>query len=448
MERKTFFGGVHPYEGKELSRNMAFRECPAGDELVFPLNQHIGKPARPIVKKNDKVLAGQVIAEADGFVSANVISSCSGTVKALENRPGPSGRMAPCIIITNDGANAKTAEYGKITDYKNLSASEILDKVKAAGITGMGGAGFPTHVKLAPKDPEAIRYVMVNGAECEPYITCDDQLMRTFSKEIVKGLEIMLKLFKNAQGCIVIEENKPEAIDAMKEACSGAERMRVCPVETKYPQGGERSIISVITGKHLKLGMLPMDVGCIVENVSTVRAIYRAVCMNEPLVERGFTVSGEGVAQPCNLIVKIGTPYSKVLEAAGGFPEGVEPKKILCGGPMMGVAMPGLDAGVCKNHNALTVLVDDPVELAEEQMTECIRCGRCNQACPLGLSPQLMAAAAKKRDYERYENKLYGLDCIACGSCTYTCPAKRPLMQVFKQTKAEIMAAKKKQGGK
>lgn len=448
MSKKTFKGGVHPYEGKELSRDKGFRSCPAGQELIFPLGGHIGKPAVPLVKKNDRVLAGQKLAEANGFMSANVICSCSGAVKSIEKRPDVSGKMTMCIIVENDEAYEKTETPAPKRDINRLSTQDILERVVAAGITGMGGAGFPTHVKLAPEDTGAINHIMVNGAECEPYITCDDQLMRNFSDEIVRGLEVMLRMFPNAVGEIVIEENKPEAISAMSAACAGHDRISVYPVETKYPQGGERSIISVITGRHLKLGMLPKDVGCIVENVATVRAIYRAVCLGEPLIERGFTVSGEGVAQPCNLIVKLGTPFSKVLEAAGGYKEGVEPAKLLCGGSMMGIAMPGLEAGVWKNHNALTVLSQDPAAEAEAQMTECIRCGRCNQACPLGLSPQLMAAAAKKRDYERYEKKLYGLDCIACGSCTFICPAKRPLMQVFKQAKAEIMGLKRKQGEK
>lgn len=445
---KTFPGGVHPYDGKEYARDVGYRACPAGAELVFPLNQHIGKLARPLVHKNDAVLVGQPLAEADGFVSAHILSSCSGKVKALEGRPGVTGAVVPCIVIENDGAYKPAQGIGREVNYKRLSREEILERVRAAGIVGMGGAGFPTHVKLAPKDPSAIQYVLANGAECEPYITCDDQLMRTYSEEIVEGLAIMLELFPQAEGVIVIEENKPEAIAAMQQACEGQNRMRVFPVETKYPQGGERSIISVVAGKHLKLGMLPADVGCLVENVATIRAIYRAVSRSEPLLERGFTVSGDGVKEPCNLMVKIGTSFADVLAAAGGFLDGAEPQKLLCGGPMMGISMPGLEAAVCKNNNALTVLLEDPVAVAERQMTACLRCGRCNQVCPLGLTPQMMAVAAQRKDYERYEKKLYGLDCIACGSCTYICPARRPLMQLFKQAKAEIMAEKRKQGDK
>lgn len=444
---KTFFGGVHPDERKELSREAALRPGPAWPELVFPLSQHIGKPAKPVVQKGDQVLAGQVLAQADGFVSAPVISSCSGTVTAIEPRPCVGG-TGMCVVVENDMAYTPAPGVGQEVDLAGLSSQEILDKIQAAGIVGMGGAGFPTHVKLAPKDPGAIRYVLANGAECEPYITCDDQLMRTYPQEIVGGMEVVLALFPNAKGVVVIEENKPEAIAAMTAACAGHDRLEVRAVKTKYPQGGERSIISVVAHKHLRLGQLPADVGCVVDNVGTLRAIYRAVCHSEPLMERGFTVSGDAVRTPCNLIVRIGTPFAAALEAAEGYVSGVTPEKLLCGGPMMGIAMTDLAAPICKNNNALVALSVDPVAVAQAQMTECLRCGRCTQVCPLGLTPQMMAAAARRGDYERYEKKLYGLDCIGCGCCTYICPARRPLMQLFKQTKAEIMAAKRKEAAK
>lgn len=444
MVRKTFQGGVHPNDAKEYAKDVPYQVYLPKGELIFPLNQHIGKPAKPVVKKGDEVLAGQVIAEADGFVSANIVSSCSGRVKAVESRRTVAGTTALCIVIENDGNYTLAEGIGKETDADALSEKEILDRVRNAGIIGLGGAGFPTHVKLAPKNPEGIEYVIANGAECEPYITCDDQLMRTKADEIVAGLKIMLRLFPNAEGVIVIEENKPEAIAAMEKACAGESKVRVFPVETKYPQGGERSIMSVVAGKHIKLGMLPADVGCVVDNVATIQAVYRAVCKSEPIMERGFTVSGDAVKDPCNLMVRIGTSFAEVLEAAGGIREGMEARKLLCGGPMMGISMASLDVPICKNNNALTVMSIDEVAEAEKKQTACLRCGRCNQVCPLGLTPQMMAVAAERKNYERYEKKLYGLECIACGSCTYICPAKRPLMQLFKQAKAEIMAAKKK----
>lgn len=442
MEIKTFHGGVHPAEHKELSKESPLTQLLPKGELVYMTNQHIGKPASPVVKKGDRVLAGQIIAEAGGFVSANIVSSVSGTVKAVEPRKNASGGSAMAIVVENDGEYTLAEGVGVECDTNGLTGQEILSKVQKAGIVGMGGAGFPTHVKLTVKTPEKIDYVIANGAECEPYITCDDQLMRTKAAEIVEGMEYMLRLFPNAKGIVVVENNKPEAIAAMEQACQGHDRVYVQPVKTKYPQGGERSLITVITGKHLKLGMLPADAGCVVDNVATIYAIYRAVKFNEPLMERGFTVSGDAVQNPGNFIVKIGTSHQELVDACGGFKQ--DPKKVLSGGPMMGFAMTGLEAPICKNNNALTCLTVDEVEIAEGQMTACLRCGRCSRACPLGLSPQLMQVAAIRKDYDRYEHKLYGLDCIGCGCCTYGCPAKRPLMQLFKTTKAEIMATKKR----
>ena len=416
---------------------------PKGD-LVFPINQHIGKPAKPIVSKGDTVLAGQIIAEADGFVSANIISSCSGTVKAIEERHTASGSRAICIVIENDGQYTLAPGIGNTPHDGTLSSKDILDAIKAAGIVGMGGAGFPTHVKLTSKNPEAIDYVIANGSECEPYITSDDRLMQDENRGIVEGLRLVLQLFPNAQGVIAIENNKPDAIRAMEAVCAGEKNITVQPVLAKYPEGGERNLISVISGRDLRFGQLPADVGCMVCNVSTLNAIYHAVHKSEPLMERYFTVSGNAIANPRTFSVRIGTSCSELVEAAGGIKPGCDVKKVLFGGPMMGVAIPSLDLPICKNNNALTVLTEDDVEIAQAQETACIRCGRCTRVCPIHLIPQAMADAAERKDYAQYEKRLYGLDCIACGSCTYVCPAKRPLMQLFKETKAAIMAAKRK----
>ena len=444
MKKVTFQGGVHPNDQKAFSRDIPFSVYEPKGDMVFPLSQHIGAPANPVVTKGDEVLAGQIIAEAGGFVSANIISSCSGKVKSIEKRMTATGAKVQSIVIENDGEFRTVEGIGTEVDYRTLTKDEILGKIKAAGIVGLGGAGFPTHVKLAPKNAEEIKYVIANGAECEPYITCDDQLMRTCAAEIVTGMEIFLQLFPNAEGIDLIEENKPEAIGAMQKACEKASKVRVLPVQTKYPQGGERSCITVVTGKHLKLGMLPADLGCVVDNVATIYAVYNAVCKSTPLMVKGLTVSGNAVKNPGNFLVRIGTCFEELFEAAGGVKDGVELKKAICGGPMMGFAMANLEVPVQKSNNALTLLAADDVEKAQLQMSACLRCGRCNDACSLGLVPQMMATAAERKDYERYEKKLYGLECVACGSCTYVCPAKRPLMQLFKQTKAEIMAAKKR----
>ncbi len=445
MGNSTFRGGVHPKGMKELSRDKTIqRYLPKGD-LVFPLSQHIGKPAVPVVQKNDPVLAGQIIAKADGFVSANIISSCSGKVKAIEPRMTSAGVMAQCIVIENDQKFTLMEGIGQPTNYKLLTNAEIIGKVQAAGIVGLGGAGFPTHVKLSPKNPDEIDYIIANGAECEPYITCDDQLMRNQPGWVVGGLKVLLHLFPNAKGVIAIEDNKPEAIAAIEQEVAGNDRISVLPLTTKFPQGGERNLVHAVTGRKMASTDLPANLGCIVDNVTTLTAIYRAVALNEPLMEKGFTVTGEAVAEPGNYIIKIGTNVRELLDAAGGFKE--EPKKVLLGGPMMGMAITDLDIPIAKSYNALTCLTEDPVEIAQEQMTACIRCGRCARVCPIGLVPQMMQEAAVRRDYKRYE-RLHGVDCIACGSCTFICPAKRPLTQLFKVTKSEILARRRKEAAK
>ena len=444
----SFRGGVHPPDKKALSRDVPLTEFNAKGDMVYPLSQSIGKPAKAIVKKNDPVLAGQLIAEADGFVSANVYSSCSGKVKAVEKHRTISGQMLECIIAENDGEYTPAADYSVRRDISGITAEEITARVKEAGIVGLGGAGFPTHVKLAPKDASDIKYVIVNGAECEPYITCNDQLMRTNAAEIVEGTEIVLKLFPNAEAVIAIEDNKPEAAAAMQKACEGKEKVRVAVLHTKYPQGGERSLITAIAGIDFPVASLPADVGCIVDNVGTIYAVQRAVVYGEPLFRHVMTLTGEAVVNPGNFIIRDGTLVSELVETCGGVKDPEALKKVLAGGPMMGFALTNLDVPVVKTTNAITMLDDDQSETAQEYQTACLHCGRCTTVCPQGLIPQLMADAVEDGNLDRYENKLYGLECIACGSCTYICPAKRPLTQIFKQTKAEIMALKRAAGGR
>ena len=445
--KNTFRGGVHPEGHKDLSRESRLRLFDPKGEMVFPLSMHIGKPAKPVVKKNDEVKVGQLLAEADGFISAPIHSSCSGKVKAIEKRRVLGGGMAECIVIANDGQFTPFADYTQRADAAQLSNSDIIQRVKDAGVVGLGGAGFPTAVKLQPKNPEGIEYVIANGAECEPYLTCNDQLMRTNAHDVIEGLELMLRLFPNADGVIAIEDNKPEAIEAMQLAATGHARIVVFPMQTKYPQGGERSLISAIAGVDFSISQLPADVGCLVDNVGTIYAIQRAVLYKEPLFAQCFTLTGEAVANPGNYIVRDGTSFAELLEAAGGLKEGVTLRKALVGGPMMGVAVGSLDVPIQKQNNGLTLLAEDPVEAAERVMTACLHCGRCTTVCPVGLMPQLMADAAEMGNYERYEQKLSGLECVQCGSCTYICPAKRPLMQTFKRAKAEIQAQKKREGG-
>ena len=441
--KTTFRGGAHPKERKDLSENAALRVFDAKGEMVFPLGQHIGKPAKPVVKRGDPVLVGQRIAEADGFVSAHIISSCSGKVKAIEKRRTISGAMLECVVIENDGLYTMAEGIGEKHDISGITKEEILSLVTEAGIVGLGGAGFPTAVKLAPREPDKIKYVIANGVECEPYLTCNDQLMQLKAAEIVEGLEITLKLFPNAVGVIGIERNKPKAIEAMRKACQGKEKISVLDLPTKYPQGGERSLIQVVAGVDFPTSKLPADVGCIVDNVGTLYAIYRAVVYHEPLFSHVMTVSGDAVKNPANLIVRDGTSFREIMEECGGLKEGVTLKKALVGGPMMGLTLSSLDIPIHKTTNGLLLLSQDENEIAEAQMTACLHCGRCTTVCPQGLMPQMMAEAAERGNLERYEKKLYGLECIACGTCTYICPAKRPLTQVFKQVKSEILAARR-----
>ena len=319
MGLATFKGGIHPYEGKELSESKPVSVLQPKGEMVFPLSQHIGAPAKPLVAKGDHVLVGQKIGEPGGFISACVISSVSGTVKALEPRMVANGAMVPSIIVENDGKYETVEGFGRDRDPKTLSKEEIRNIVKEAGIVGLGGAGFPTHVKLTPKDESAIDTIIVNGAECEPYLTSDYRMMLEEPESIVKGLNVILSLFDNAKGVIGIENNKPEAIKKMTELVKDEPRITVCPLLTKYPQGGERSLIYAVTGRKINSSMLPADAGCIVDNVDTVISIYNAVCKTTPLIRRIITVTGDAIASPQNYSVRVGTSYKELLEASGGF---------------------------------------------------------------------------------------------------------------------------------
>lgn len=440
MGLATFIGGIHPYEGKELSESKPVQELtPTSGEMVYPLSQHIGAPAKPLVAKGDYVLAGQKIAEAGGFISANVISSASGTVKAIEPRRVPNGSMAMSIVIENDGEYKMVEGIGEDRDYTKLSKQEIRDIVKEAGIVGLGGAGFPTHVKLTPKDDSKIEYVLVNGAECEPYLTSDYRMMLEEPEKIIGGLKIILQLFENAKGVIGIENNKPEAISKLTEMVKDEPNITVCPLLTKYPQGGERSLIYAITGRKVNSSMLPADAGCIVDNVDTVLSIYMAVAKSTPLMRRIVTVTGDAVANPQNFKVKLGTSYQAVLDAAGGFK--TEPEKIINGGPMMGQAMFDLDTPVVKNSSALTCLTKD--EVAANAETPCIRCGKCVSVCPSHIVPQMMMDAAERNNLTLFEG-LNGMECMECGSCTFICPAKRPLTQAFKEMRKAVAASRRK----
>ncbi len=438
MPRFTFSGGVHPFEGKELSKDKPITRLEAGSTLVYPVSQHIGAPANPIVKPGDRVLRGQMIAEAGGFVSAPIFSSVSGTVKAIEPRRVVTGDSVNSIIIENDFLGEEV-KYNPLMDWNLATKQEILDAVKDAGIVGMGGAGFPTHVKLSPKDPDNITYVIANCAECEPYLTSDYRRMLEEPEKLIGGMKILLRLFDNAHGIIAIEENKPDCIALLKKLTHEDKRITVKGVYTKYPQGAERMLIHATTGRKINSTMLPADVGCIVDNVDTLVAIYNAVVYGKPLMERIVTVTGDAVADPKNFSVPIGISYREVLDADGGFK--VQPEKIICGGPMMGFAMFGLDVPTTKTSTALLAFAHD--EVAASETTACIKCGRCVQVCPGRVMPNVLADMAEHFDSKGFvENG--GMECCECGCCSFICPAKRPLTQSIKSMRKIELANRRK----
>ena len=438
MGISTFKGGVHPYDGKDLAKDQPIRRIKPKEILVYPLSQHIGAPASPIVAVGDTVLRGQKIAEAGGFVSAPVFASVSGTVTAIEPRHVATGDLVNSIIIENDGEMKETDFHG-VEDVASLSKEQIIEKVKEAGVVGMGGAGFPTHVKLSPKEPDKIEFIIANCAECEPYLTADYRRMLENPEELIGGMKIVLRLFDHAKGILGVEDNKPDCIQKLKELTKDEERIEVMPLKTKYPQGGERQLIYATTGRAINSKMLPADAGCIVDNVETLVAINRAVKEGKPVMDRIFTVTGDAVANPGNFEYCIGMSYAEILEEAGGFKE--DPEKMISGGPMMGFAVFSLEIPTTKTSSSLLCFKKDDVSASE--VTACINCGRCVSVCPEQIVPSRLAKMSQFHDSESFE-KWNGMECIECGSCSYICPAKRPLAQYIKTMKKQILAERRK----
>ena len=439
MGKLTFRGGIHPYEGKELSKDHPIEKyLPKGD-LVYPLSQHIGAPSVPCVKKGDTVLAGQKIADAGGFVSVPLHASVSGTVKGIEKRLNAIGSMVDCIVIENDQQYQET-EFQEAR-LEDLTKEEILNRIKEGGVVGMGGAGFPTHVKLAPKDPSKIEYILVNGAECEPYITSDYRRMIEEPEKVVKGLQVILTLFDSAKGYICIEDNKPDCIAKMKGLVKDIDRIEVKEMMTKYPQGGERTLIYAATGREINSTMLPADVGCVVDNVETVISVYKAVILGRPVNSRVVTVTGDGIKEPKNLLVLAGTDMSELVDAAGGLKAKIA--KAISGGPMMGFALYDLHVPCTKTTSAFLFLEHDAVSEAQEIQTACINCGRCVSVCPGHVLPARLAKLAERGDMAGFE-ALDGMECCECGCCSYICPAKRPLTQSIKSMRKMVLASRRK----
>lgn len=430
---ETFERGIHPAYHKELASGKAIEQAQLPQRIVVPLSQHIGAPTQAEVNIGDEVKKGQVIGVTTSFVSSPVHSSISGKVIAIAPFPTPGGKMVPSVVIESDGKD-EAVHYKEDPDYMNLSAEEIKAKIKDAGIVGLGGAAFPTNVKLSPPKEKTIDAVMINGAECEPYLTADHRLMVERAKEVMEGLKIIMKSLGVRNGYIGIEENKPDAIEAMESAVAGEAGIEVHALEIKYPQGAEKMLIKAILGREVPTKGLPMDVGVVVQNVGTAFAVYEAVRYGKPLIERVVTITGEGITEPKNMMVRIGTLMSDVIEQCGGLVDGAV--KVISGGPMMGFAQWTLDVPVIKGTSGILVLSEKEY-VSSDEYSACIRCGSCLDVCPMGLNPSQLSILSEKGFFE--ETKDYNLfDCFECGSCAYVCPAKRPMVQFMRLAKSQV----------
>lgn len=440
MKLHTFkIGGIHPEENK-ITAEMPTQTAELPKQAIFPLSQHIGAPAKPVVKRGDKVKVGTLLAEAGGFVSAPIYSSVSGTVAKIDSEFDATDYRKPAIIINVEGDEWEESidrgdKLETLEEHPELTPEEIVSRVKAAGVTGMGGAGFPTHVKLCPPPTTKAECIIVNAVECEPYITSDYRLMMEHPDEIIVGLELLMKAAKVERGYIGIEENKPEAIKLLTEKTANDSRIEVIPLAQKYPQGGEKQLVDAVIHRQVPAPpAIPVNVGAIVQNVGTTFAVYEAVMKRKPLFERYTTVTGKLIKRPGNFLVRIGTPFSQLIEACGGMPEG--DNKVLAGGPMMGRAVISLNTPVCKGTNSITVISGD--EAHRKKVQPCIRCAKCVSVCPMGLEPYLIATLSAFKEYERAESENI-VSCIACGSCQYTCPSGRPILDNILIGKAVVM---------
>lgn len=441
MKIHTFhLGGVHPEENK-ITAEMSTQVAALPKQAIFPLSQHIGAPAKPVVQRGDKVKVGTLIAEAGGFVSAPIYSSVSGTVAKIDTSIDATGYRKPVIIINVEGDEweetiDRTEQLEKLSNHPELTSEEIVERIKVAGVTGMGGAGFPTFIKLCPPPSAKAECVIINGVECEPYITSDYRLMMEHSDEIIEGVRLLMKAAKVDKAYIGIEDNKPKAIQLFEEKVADIQGIEVVPLAKKYPQGGEKQLVDAVIHRQVPAPpAIPVNVGAIVQNVGTAFAVYQAVMKHKPLFERYTTVTGKKIKNPGNFLVRMGTPFSQLIDACGGLPD--EDNKVLAGGPMMGKAVMSLDVPVCKGTNSITVL--SGFDAHRKNIQPCIRCGKCIDACPMGLEPYLLATLSSLKEYERLEQEDV-TSCISCGSCQFTCPSHRPILDNILQGKGAVMS--------
>lgn len=440
MKLRTFrIGGIHPEENK-LSSDAATQIAKLPRQAIFPLSQHIGAPAKPVVKKGDKVKVGTLLAEAGGFVSAPIYSSVSGTVLKIDEAVDATGYRKPAIIVKVEGDEwedyiDRSDKLETLEAHPELTPEEIIGRVKKAGVTGMGGAGFPTFIKLCPPPTAKAECVILNGVECEPYITSDYRLMMEHADEIIVGLELLMKAVKVAKGYIGIEENKPQAIALFEEKTAGRDDIEIVPLAKKYPQGGEKQLVDAVIRRQVPAPpAIPVNVGAVVQNVGTAFAVYQAVMKNKPLFERYTTVTGKRLERPSNFLVRMGTPMIDLINECGGMPEG--DNKLLAGGPMMGKALTSVEVPICKGTNSVTILSGDDAK--RKPVQPCIRCAKCVSVCPMGLEPYLLATASALHDWEKVEAA--GVtSCIECGSCQFTCPAHRPMLDNIRLGKSTVM---------
>lgn len=433
-ELATFPGGIHPSDMKSQTNGKEIIDIDSPDILVFPMAQHIGAPASPCVSVGDEILVGQKIGEAQGNFSANIHSSVSGKVVSIEKRLHPNGAMVESVVVEND-RQYNMPEF-EVRDIEKLSKDEIVEIVKEAGIVGMGGATFPTHIKISPPDGKKIEYVIINGAECEPYLTSDHRAMLETPDEVIGGLKILMKVFGLEEGYIGIESNKPDAISRMREYASKETdcRINIVPLLTKYPQGSEKHLVYAITKRRVPKGKLPMDVGASVHNIDSCAAVYRAVAKSYPLIRRIVTVGGDCIKTPANFRVNIGTPVSYLLEKAGGLI--LEPKKVIMGGPLMGNSIASVDVPVIKGTSGILVFSEKKTDSLTGFET-CLRCGKCVKACPMNLLPNVLKLNSENNDFEKLE-KLNIMDCIECGSCSFVCPAGQHPVQSIRCAKTRL----------